>query len=90
MGKTYSEKELKVNEVILFRSLRLMESRLEKHKYLAGDEVSIADLSAAHELDSSKTFGHDLSKWPRVKDWLYRMIDDDPINLKVAEQFREL
>ena len=90
LGKKFTKKELRVNEVILFRSLRLMEARLAKHKFLCGDEVSIADLSAAHELDSSIMFGEDLTKWPLVKDWLHRMIDENPINLKIATPFREL
>ena len=51
MGKTFKEEELEFNKIMLARSLRNFEQRLSQHRYLCSDEISIADLSAAMELD---------------------------------------
>ena len=75
---------------MLSRSLRLMENKLAKTKYLCGNEISVADLSAAHELDMTKFLNFDLSKWPHVKAWLFHVIDENPINLEVCAVERKL
>ena len=51
LGITYEEKDLEFFKIMLKRSLRLIETRLTEHKYLCSDQVSIADFSAACELD---------------------------------------
>lgn len=51
LGKTFSEEELAFHETYLKRSLNLMERWLTKSKYLCGNQMTIADISAAHELD---------------------------------------
>ena len=79
LGKTFSDEELAFYEVYLKRSLNLMERWLGKTKYLCGNEKTIADISAAHELDNTRFAQLDLSKWPKVKQWLFHMIDEDPI-----------
>ena len=35
-------------------------------KYLCGPEITIADLSAAHELDQTKFIEYDLTPYPKV------------------------
>ena len=50
-NKTYSDEELEVTRQVLKKSLDDMERRLTQHKYITGEKVSIADLSASHELD---------------------------------------
>ena len=42
-GKEVSESELKSLEKMLHLSLKQMEERLSGHKYLCGDEISLAD-----------------------------------------------
>ena len=81
--------ELEFHEIMLARSLRVMENKLAKTKYLCGNEISIADLSAAHELDMIKFLDVDLSKWPHVKAWHHHMIDENPVNFELVKVNRE-
>ena len=62
--------------------------RLTTHTYLSGNEMSIADIAAAHELDQTRFVALDLSKWPKTKAWLYHMIDEQPVMLKYAKIMR--
>ena len=89
IGKEYTEDELGHNRGQLRKALDNMEMRLSKHRYLCSDEVSIADLSACFELDQTKFISFNLDKWPKTKDWLHRMIDQNPINLKCSQIARE-
>ena len=50
-GKVATEAELDFYRVYLRRSLVMMDGWLSQSKYLCGPQISIADLSAAHELD---------------------------------------
>ena len=50
-GRTYEDHELEVYKERLRLSLNDLETRVTKHRYLVGDSISIADVSAAHELD---------------------------------------
>ena len=87
-GKSFSEEELAFYEMILKRSLNLMERWLGQTKYLCGNEKTIADISAAHEVDNTRFGSYDLSKWPKVKAWLHNMIDEDPVQLKISAPMR--
>lgn len=51
------------------RTLDLMERRLTETKYLCGDEMSIADLTAACELIQAKFLSLDLKQWPHLQQW---------------------
>ena len=88
MGRTYEDHELEEAKARLRKALDDMEVRLTQHKYLAGDEISIADVSAAHELDQTRFVALDLSKWPKTKAWLYNVIDEQPAMLKLAKIIR--
>ena len=66
----------------------MMEKWLTKSQYLCGEQMTIADLSAAHELDQARFIALDLSKWPKVKQWLFKMIDESPENLDTAQNMR--
>jgi len=50
--------------------------------------MTIADISAAHELDQARFIALDLSKWPKVKQWLHKMIDETPEMLESAQTMR--
>ena len=78
-GRTYSEPEINFHRVILQRSMSLLESRLETKPYLCGNEISIADLSAASELDGARWLpDFDLTEYPKIKEWSERVIDANP------------
>ena len=87
-GKTYTDEELVEPKRILKNALNELERRLSKTRYLAGDEISIADISAAHELDQTRFVALDLTPWPETKQWLYRVIDEQPVMLKYAKVMR--
>ena len=88
--KSATKEELAFYEQYLKRSLFLMEQMLTKHTYLCGDQKTIADLSACHELDQTAFIQYDLSKYPRVQNWLSRMIDEDPVVLETSKVMRKL
>ena len=67
-----------------------MEVWLTNNKYLCGNEISIADLSAAHEIDQTKFIAYDLSPYPKVKTWLHHVIDESPEGMAVSETMRKL
>ena len=67
LGRTFTDEELKEPKQLLKKAINDMEARLTKMKYLGGDEISIADLSAAHELDQTRFVALDLSPWPKTK-----------------------
>ena len=73
----------------LTKGLKLIEDRLKKTRYLCGDEVSIADLSACSELDSSRFIELNLDGYPKTKAWLYHMIDENPIVSEIHEPNRK-
>jgi len=51
--------------------------------------MSLADLSAAQELDNVKLLGWTLEEWPRTKAWLHRMIDQQPVCLELSSEMRK-
>ena len=74
---------------MLKRSLKLIETRLTSTRYLCGDQVSIADLSAACELDQSKFIGLDLTPYPKTEAWLHHMIDSNATLLEIHGPMRK-
>ena len=75
-GRTYEDHELEESKQNLRNALTDMEDRLTKNRYLTGDSMSIADVSAAHELDQGKFIRLNISRWPRTEAWLHHMIDE--------------
>ena len=75
-GRVFQDHELDFHRIMLKRSLRLIEGRLSKTPFLCGDEMTIADLSAACELDQVHFVDLKLDKWPNTKLWLHKMIDE--------------
>lgn len=60
------------------------------HAYLCGDKKTIADLSAACELDQGQWVALELnSKYPRVGQWYQKMIAEDEINYQLAAHLRK-
>jgi len=88
LGRTFEDHELEEAKDRLRESINDLEMRLSQTRYLSGDEMSIADISAAHELDQTRFVALDLSKWPKTKAWLYHMVDEQPIMLKYSKIMR--
>jgi len=57
----------------LEKSLDYMEKILKKTQYLAGDQISIADVSVVAHANMLELIKWDFSRWPRVKEWLRSM-----------------
>ena len=88
-GKSYGAKEIEFHKIMLKRSLRLIENRLTETRYLCGDEKTIADLSAACELDQTRYIDLSLDAYPKTKAWLHNMIDESPEVLEFHKQHRK-
>ena len=68
-----------------------LEKRLTNSTYICGgSQMSIADLSAAHELEQGKMIGLDLSQYPKVSAWYARMIDEDPVSSELVHELRRI
>ncbi|CDW75323.1 glutathione s-transferase domain-containing protein [Stylonychia lemnae] len=85
--KTLPEEQLKFQFTYLTRSLSLMERWLAQSKYLCGEQMTIADISAACELIQTKFIAFDLAKWPKVQAWLKHMVEENPTILEVHQPF---
>ena len=56
------------------RPLGVLDRHLAERPYLLGETFSVADLNVASLLYTAWFNGVDLSRWPRVKDWLDRIL----------------
>ena len=74
MGMTFTAEEIEVHKRSFRKCMRLMEKMLQGRKYLCGDDISIADLSAACELTQIGYMGYDLSQHKIVNDWHKRIL----------------
>ena len=94
MGKDIDVKLVKRLADIQAKSFDDLERRLTVHKYLCGDHVTIADILACCELESMKFVpGHPelfAQKYPRTADWLFRMVDLNPVVLEASRKSRQL
>jgi len=77
LGQPSSEVDIKRFEIKLEASFERIESWLTQHKYIAGEEISIADLSAACEIVMLIFLQYDFSKYPKTHAWL-RAVNDIP------------
>ena len=71
-GRPPDEKRLEENEKMLKRSLQLLETYfLKNHKFISGDEISIADLQAMCELTQYAIADVDPCRArPRLAQWM--------------------
>ncbi len=61
----------------------MIERWLGENPFLCGDEMTLADLTAACEMMQTKFIGLDLSKWPKIQAWLKKMVYDIPEMLEI-------
>ena len=73
-GIKSTEDELKFYALYQKRSLDIMERWLSQSTYLCGNEISIADLSAACELIQGRFIEIDLKNHPLTQAWLDKII----------------
>jgi len=90
-GKVVPKEALEFNEFYLVKSLKIMEKTLTDNAYLCGDQITIADIQASHEVDQLKFLDFDLAgKYPHVAAWLHKVIDENPHMLSHASKMRAL
>ena len=69
-GKPLDMEAFNKNKAVLHKALADLDARLERNAFLCGPEQTIADLSAAFELDNGRLSALDLAKYPKVAEWL--------------------
>ena len=89
-GQQASEEQLNIAHTVCKKSLGYMEKWLADQKYLCGNEISIADIVSAHELDQTKFISYDLSPYPKVNSWLHQVIDESPEGMEISSKMRKL
>jgi glutathione S-transferase len=70
------------------RALDLLETTLDRHRWLAADHFTVADLNVAAVLSPSRAAHFDFTRWPRVRDWLTRCYAR-PAAVAVRKRFAE-
>lgn len=73
MGISVPPEKVALPRNTFLKSLATMDNQLTGHPFLAGAEISIADLSAACEVAEHRLRSLDLSAWPHVQEWLGRV-----------------
>lgn len=88
----------KAKEESIFRPAleRIEKELLSKNPYLfTANQPTIADLSAHSEISQLEPFGYDLGKFPKLKEWLNRMLKLDGVQealkplTEVVEKFKK-
>ena len=62
--------EFNPNHKELEAGLKFLEQRLERSFFITGDKVTVADLYTAQELLQTKLWKEELSKYPKIAEWL--------------------
>ncbi|CAK9053732.1 Glutathione S-transferase A (GST-A) (GST class-theta), partial [Durusdinium trenchii] len=69
-----NEDYLRVKREALYKEIALWESYLDAGDYLAGDSISLADISFFPTIAYTVRLGFDLSSFPRLKSYYNRML----------------
>lgn len=90
MGKDLDEGK----EKIFQNALDLLEGFLTKDRYVAGDFLSLADLSILASVTTMQVLDYDFSKWPRVTEWMAMLKNQlpyfDEVNQKALDDFKAM
>lgn len=70
-----NEEYLKVKREALYKEIGLWETYLDINLYLAGDSISLADISFFPTIAYTVRLGFNLSKFPRLNAYYHRMIE---------------
>lgn len=82
------ERSLQDGLSFLERFLPIIENQLKKNKYLAGQEMSLADFDLLANLDPSEAAGIDLGKYPTIIRWRNELKQKD-FYQKVHKEYGE-
>ncbi len=69
MNIPVSQESINDGEKFLGQNLPHIEKQLAAHQYLAGAQITLADLTLLASLDPAELAGIDLSKYPRISAW---------------------
>jgi len=71
-------KQSKANWPKVEDNMQLLETFLTHTTYLAGEELTVADLATLANISGMEACGMDLSRWPHVAAWLAKLKADLP------------
>ena len=77
------EQILQAKKASGYKALQVMETHLEKHEWMVGDSITIADLSLFGYAHVAHEGGFGLSDFPFIMAWLKR-IKDHPKHVKMS------
>jgi glutathione S-transferase len=77
IGAPVDEQSLKTGYEFLARFLPVIEGQLKKTKYLAGDELTIADFALLANVDPAEVIELDLSQYPKLNAWRENLRSQD-------------
>ena len=77
------EQILQAKKASGYKALQVMETHLEKHEWMVGDSITIADLSLFGYAHVAHEGGFGLSDFPFIMAWLKR-IKDHPKHIKMS------
>ncbi len=69
IGETPDEASIKTGENMLGRDLPLINSRLQEHEYLVGDQITLADINLLAGLEPADMCGIDLAQYEAITKW---------------------
>ena len=73
LGLSTNPEQASLAQDTFLKSLNMLDGLLTGNNYLAGAEISLADLSAACEVAEHRLRTFDLSHWPHVEEWMARV-----------------
>jgi glutathione S-transferase len=73
LGLSINLEQVSLAQDTFLKSLSMLDRMLTDHNFLAGAEISLADLSAACEIAEHRLRNFDLSHWPYVQEWMARV-----------------
>ncbi|MDH3974924.1 MAG: glutathione S-transferase family protein [Deltaproteobacteria bacterium] len=77
MGEEVDEKSLQAGREFLDRFLPILDKQLGKNKYLAGNELTLADFNLLAELDAAEPAGVDITQYPNLNTWRENLRKED-------------
>lgn len=69
VGETVDERSLQEGRKFLTNFLQILENQLKTNSYIAGGEITLADLNILAVLDPCEAVGFDLSGYPKLMAW---------------------
>lgn len=74
---TTDDKGLKEGHHFLNRNLPVVEDNLNKHDYIAGSDITIADFAMLASMDTAEACEVDLNKYPAIIAWRNKLMSED-------------